>query len=697
MIKIEDNSFLNQLKIVCSDDNKISKNKNLFKIAMNKYHIEPIIIENFINNTDNSSKNTLDDNTNINDNIYYLIRLKKIGIKFLLELYEDKYMPVIIYLNQVNNDSVNEILSSIFNETIENYFNSQPDNKNKVLNQSFIIFKSLVNYVDGNNCEINNTNKLSMLYCISYIKCYCYHLCKVLSSDDSNNNDLSELMDFLNESSKSRKIIKIYILRVLNKRIFKNYPFFLFFIQQKQLFVKDFDFSERAQCSLSNIFLQKDSYENYTRLRELYRLCKIENFKYEHEISKTLNKDTLLNFYDLLVNEEISTLCKNEQFDGHYYKKLCGFLSNIINDLDILLISKNILSIFYDYSCMTREFANIRNLSIREFEILLYSHKFTLICSLSKSNTFYSNILSSSVMENIKTVYIPGGEPVYTILMDSAKEIQEYFAINGVNKLGVYICSCGKSYYIRNCTTPVFITNCSHCNEQIGGKDHRLLQRQGHMRIFANQQEQSNYSYIPGKLLPDLLKEIEILKRTHTPGIKKVDKNRFLSTSKEVRNISNITYRLLSFIFYSCIFFDGKLSLINENDLNTFSYEDHHQSIFSILIDIWNTLNIELGKRDIDNKLPCFLNMVIPEISNLIINNESRMETAEERDIFEQKCNEIVESALAHFNSYYQQYIIESNKIENFEDDTIKCILEETSNITKLPKDEYPLIKYFST
>ncbi|ORX42558.1 hypothetical protein BCR36DRAFT_587134 [Piromyces finnis] len=119
--------------------------------------------------------------------------------------------------------------------------------------------------------------------------------------------------------------------------------------------------------------------------------------------------------------------------------------------------------------------------------------------------------------------------------------------------------------------------------------------------------------------------------------------------------------------------------------------------MISILNDIWHTLNIELGRRGVENKVPCFLNMIIPKIAHLILNNDMKMVTAEERNQFEKKCNEIIESALleTNFNNFYQQSIKDRNAILNYDDFTIKCILEEISDIERLPNNEFPLIRYF--
>jgi len=759
-VKISNNEYyiLKLLKIICSNNDLIIKSKKLFEVIFKKYNLEIINIKNNKstikkttdkNNTNNTNNNTnknkheneydneeideseemISDNSDIDDddddnidnessngdsstdesdddnydsysedddddNYYH-----KIGVKFISELNDDLYSPIIKFLNKTENVILDEVLISLFDEYIINYFDLNT-NMDKVLFQSLDIFKTFVSAIEDHNSKITYNNKLEILYCISYIKCYSYNLCRIINDKDFEINYVKEIFEFLNNSSKFRKVIKIYILRVLNKIILMNYKGLLKFMNDKKVFNEDFDFSEKVPFSLNYLFLQKDSYENYKKLNNIYKESKMENFKSIDEIVSLLNnKSMILSFYDLIVNEEISNLLK-KPFNKDYYQKLCSFLSKIFNKLNGSSISDNIISIFYNYNSLTRRISNIQKLSLEDYEILLYSHKFAFICSQSKPNTVYSNILSSNVMDNINRIYIPGGEPEYDIKMDSAKEIKERFNEN--NKEGAYICSCGKSYFIEDCSQPYVIGTCTFCKKEIGGSGHQLLQRDGHMRIFRNAEEQLTYRHIPGILLGDFIREVEALKNVQRRGIVRVLKVYFTNHKHEIRNnINNVTYRLLSFIFYSCILFDEKLKYINDSDITKFYYindgnnTDNNQSIFSILKDIWNILNTELGIRGIENKIQCFLNIIIPNISTLIWNNTFKMESINERKQFETECNQMVENIISNFPIYYQEYINNSNSILNIQDNTIKSIIEETSNINNLSKENYPLIEYF--
>jgi len=168
--------------------------------------------------------------------------------------------------------------------------------------------------------------------------------------------------------------------------------------------------------------------------------------------------------------------------------------------------------------------------------------------------------------------------------------------------------------------------------------------------------------------------------------------------NKKVRNINNITYRVLSFIFYSCVWYAATMYRINPEYLKGFYYEDDNEkkqpSLIYILIDIWNILNEELSKKGINN-IQCFLNMIIPEISNLIVTNKKAMFSDEERNEFEKECNNVIEKCISEYNNYYITYIRNNQKLLDINDDTIESILEETSNLENFSNETYPLIKYF--
>eukprot|EP00833_Pecoramyces_ruminatium_P002883 jgi/Orpsp1_1/1176915/evm.model.c7180000059477.1 len=567
------------------------------------------------------------------------------------------------------------------------------------------IFMNGVKYIDDQeHCKINKKNKLIFLYYISYIKYYCYQLCKLLTST-SNHNTIKTIIEsistLLDKPSPFRKIVKLYILKVLNITFFGRYSEFLDFIKKYKLFIDDFDFNEKNPCVLNYLFIQNDTIDIYKNLRKMYINSKRENYNiYSDKIIEIIKKSdslksSILVFYDLLINEEIS----NSQESTKNNKKLINFINTIFKELNLTVLSQKIVSSGFRINSQIKSSKNVS----QENEILLYSNKFAFICLLSENkDSFYSKLMSSKAKKYLENLYIPGGEPNDSLMIESGDQIEKFFK-NGT-KDGVYMCSCYAWYRVGGCGLPMEVFTCRNCKQQIGGNDHKMVIRKGHFRICYDRQQlnySNSYKCGPCVMFEDFMKNVEKKRNDHIKGFKQVERRFFMNREKKVRTINNITYRILSFIFYSCIFYDEQLNFIGKRDIHKyyFSDKDHdndkqNMSILQILSEIWKILNEELLKVKIEN-IQCFLNMVIPELSNIITNNEKSMKTIGEREEFENLCNYIIERNMQNYPRYYQTYIKNNQEILEIKDDTLKAILQETSNIYNLPKEQYPLINYF--
>ena len=672
------------LTILCSNNLFLIKSQIIFETILRKFQICPINK----NKYDNNNKN-IEDEEEEEENEY---DEDGIGEIFLSQLKEEEDNLIIKFLNETNNICLDEILLSLFDIKFTNYFKLKNSKENKILNQSFDIFKKCVIFIENENCEILN-NKLGILYCISYIKYYCYNFSKSIFDEEFEDLPKNELYVFLNGSNKFRKVIKIYILKILNLLILKNYQNFLDLIKEKKLFIDDFDFNEKVFCSLNYLFIQNDSFDYYKSLRKLYIYDKMEKFKSTKQIKEVLNENSIFHFYDLIINEEISNLITN--FNEEFYSKLTHFILDILNKLNLQKLTKEILSIYFSLTSIENKILPlIKNFPISDYEILLYSHKLTFISSLSKQNTIYSKILSENILNNISNIYIPGIEPNDSLLIESGDQIKKY--INNGGKEGIYMCSCYFWYTVGNCGRPVVTFPCKNCGQLLGGIDHKLIKRNGHIRIYRNENEFLNdgNSY---KMFNQFMNEVENERNNHFKGFKKVKYEFFINKDKKVRNMSNVTYRVLSFIFYSCIYYCQILGYLNNNNINYFYFSDGNEqtnSIFFILKEIWKILIEELAKREVNN-IQCFLNMIISELSKIISENNKNMNNPNERNEFENLCDRVIENAILNYNNYYTIYIKNNKEILEIEDETIKSILEETSDLNDLSKESYPLINYF--
>jgi len=681
-ISNNDNYRLEILNILCSNNLFIIKAKLVFETIFNKFNICQMD-ENEKENKRNSNKKE-DDCKNI---------------VFLSEIKNKKDNPIIKYLNEINNICVDEVLISLFDGKFSKYFESKRSRTDIIWNQSFKIFKKCISHIEAENSRISKDNKVGILYCVSYIKYYCYHFSKTIHMEENIEEPIrKEIFDFLNTPSNFRKVIKLYILKLLNVIFIGNYKNFSDLIKQKEIFYNDFDFNEKVPCSLNYLFIQNNTFEEYKNLREIYILNKMENYTNHEEILKKLNNKNIIVFYDLIINKEISNLIRN--FDEKSYNSFSKYIFKILNQLKLSPISKNILLSLYGYDSILNEIPKLLKLSTTTFEILLYSYKFAFICSLSNKESVYSKILTPNVMNYLKNIYIPGGEPNDSLLIESGDEINNY--IMSGKDVGIYMCSCYAWYTVDNCGKPMISSKCGVCGQPIGGTNHSMVDRPGHVKIYKDEYRLNNDRGFVGtiknyKMLGDLMKEVEEARSVQIKGYKKVKKDFFTKMNKNVRNINKITYRILSFIFYSCILCDEKLNYLKPENLKEFYYldaEKNDQSILSIITDIWKILVEELLKRDIDN-IQCFLNMIINEIAKLIIENNKTMENASERNEFESVCDQKIENAILNYNNYNNAYINNNKSILEIKDDTIKAILQETSNLENLPKDKYPLMNYF--
>ena len=679
------------IKISLSNNLFITKVKNIFEILLKKYTICPLnknktnIAQNKKSNEENNGEEEEDEEEEEENEF----DKDGTGEIFLSHLEEDKNNLIIKYLNEINNLCIDEILLSLFDGKFTLYFeNKKPEDL--ILNQSFDIFKKCVKYIENKKYDNFKINKLGFLYCISYIKYYCYNFAKIIYSEEYQNLNKNEILSFLRDSN-FKKVIKIYILKILNLIILKNYSKFLNLVEEKQLFHNDFDFNEKFKCSLNYLFLQNDNFVTYKKIREEYSLCKMQKFKSKinKDFIELIGKELMI-FYDLLINEEISNL--NSNYNQDFYNKFSHFILDILNKIKVSQITIEILSLFYNFNVFRIKLLPlIRKLPILDYEILLYSHKLALISSMSDKKSLYSKLISPQIINNINNSYIPGGEPNDSLKIESGEQIKKYFE-EGKGE-AVYMCSCNYFYTVSGCGKPMVTFQCKNCGELIGGTNHIMVKREGHVRIIKDNENKDGNNC---KYLSQLMDEVEKEKQIQFKGFHPVKYEFFIKKNKNVRKMNDITYRILSFIFFSCIYWSEKLEFFNENNIQSFFINGNKQNndILFILKIIWEILIEELIKREINN-IQCFLNMIFPELSKIILENQKAMNKHKEREEFELLCNQVIENAILNYNNYYIIYNKNNKEILEIKDHTIKSILQETEDINNLPYKDFPLINYF--
>ena len=609
-------------------------------------------------------------------------------------------------INNSKNEILDEILLYLFETKINSYFYEIKKKSNQILNLSFEYFKKSVEFIietQKNNME----NKIGILYSVAYIKCYLLILSDILYDEKKNQEiNINEINEFLNfNKNPFKKVLKLYILKCINKLKLNNFDELqnFNFVFHQIIWYNEFNF-ESQNSNLDFLFINIDNIEKYQQIYTQFINDKNVNFTEEVKSIQDLiqSKEGLYLFYDISINEIISNLCnKNYQKDSQIYSKFTTYVQNILEKRQLSPITNKLLNLYYKFNIFNETMNYIKNIPINNYEILLYSHKYAFLCSQGKEDSFYKNLLSPKVIETINKNFIPGGESNDDKRILSFKHLEEFLTRTNDHKQGAYICSCGFFYSIPPCGLPTEISKCPNCKKEIGGSSHKLIEREGHIRIYLNEEQKKNvekrsyYKPFKSKFLPEYKKEIEDLKNIENKGFKKVNLDFFLSEEKEVRKLSKISYRLLNFIFYSCIYYGKILEFINDDNVKMFLLNDNKEKDLTwILIETWNLLKKALVEKGI-NEIQIFLNIIFEKLSN-IINNSNNFEESKLRIKFEDEINKLIEETIKNYNNLYEKYIKINNETLKINNNSIKSILQETIDPRKLDQNIYPYIRYFT-
>ena len=661
---IDKKSFkIEALNNILKSNKLLSKSKYFIKLIIQDFNIIPEMKEEYINDFPKIIT------TNENNNI-----------------------EIIKILNENQSIFLNEILFQIFETSINSFFSKQNIFQN-ILIKYFFKCVSLIE----DKIEHGNTGNI---YCIAYIKCFCYNLVKLISNNSNNikvNLKKHFNINLLQINTPFRKMIKLFILKTINLLNFKSYQEFknYNFINNGITWINEF-FDKEKKENNSNLSFSFFNPEFINLHYQYKKEMKMNNFKnIEPNIINSIKQNGLEHFYDFIINNYISKL-KNQDYNEKF---CCNILKILFSINEISKYTFQLLQLFLlknYYLNLTKNV--IKNLTDENFEIFLYSYKICLICSNSPIDSFYHQLTGEQINDVINSNYIPGGEPNDALIIQNLKEIESFFIKTNSPSPGLYVCSCGYFYTVDNCSLPYRIFKCPICKLDIGGEHHELVKRNGHFRVFYNREQQkivTNYSYyvkMDNMILSEFKELVNNEKKKEWKGFRKVSQNFFILKDKEIRGLSQICYRLLSFIFYSLVYF-AKLQNYEINESDYLFKDNEDIDLFSIIKINWMLLKEELSNEGI-NEIQIFLNMIFPQLKN-ILNDSSFMTTIEKRKDFESKVNNLVEECKMSFDNYKNKFIHLNNEIMKEENYFLKSILMETINISEINEDEYPYYKYF--
>jgi len=711
--------------------NFILKDKN---IIYHSYQLIKKVIS--IESTIEGMKNYL---TNLKENHRLKESICAINSEFLDEIIINSYEYEInkffgrclnLKFDEKNKDDINKIY---FKTLYENQ-----DNKSKIFfDLPCVIFKECLEKLEYMLNNKQENGKLCKLFSITYIKIYLYKLVEKIFKSYDNMGNIKPIIDIVSKISSEnlRKVIKIYIYKIIFNSLnrnwnetksfnFKHYQLDIFndLFENKNLEKKEF---------LTYCFLPLDSDNDYNKYfnKKNYFETK-EKGKFENFISEFpqfINEKEFDIFLCLSINKILSNLVfKNYLEENPNYKNFLSLFNSLSSDNSESTYHENLFNIdlnkllllFFDiekYNNKIRSKIVDKKDTINSelYEMLLYGFRFCVQTLKSEEDNFYSLIFDDNYSENLKKYCFPGNDYPDNLKLNSLVQIEKHL-MDFTDDTGCYVCNCGFYYLIDPCGFPTkeksFI--CPECQQgigygerviNIGAPNHGMVIRPGHYRIFKDldqkKREMGKYGdcdeNIPNRTLEQYKKEVidPILKKFKY-GINRIRKNIFIQKDKNIRNMSQITYRLLNFLLFNHLFYANCLDYISSKDLKNYLHEN--MSCLEIMKKDWDLLKEALEMKSI-TLIQIFLNLIFKRLSDLIKDCKPMTEE-KDRDEFERKVENLVSKCIEEYPNYEKKYLEYNEKNLGLNTYGIQTIVGEIFQpIEEIYKHEdYPYLKYFT-
>ena len=684
----------------------LKKSNDIFQILLNSY-IEK-------NNIFDAQKKLLN---NKDDIILKLIN------KYLLNHKADYYIALsetIIYFFEKN--------SLIY----LNFILNKKKNKQSLIDDPLTIFLDCSDFlndfkIDADKFYNKNTN-ITKLFCLGYIKSYCYTFIKMHNKP---NFDPEEIIKEINDCDKT-KMIKLYIYKIIFNQNNKQIDIFLKnSIKEKYKLDKYDNFSEliKFEGEQVNNEIYNEIYSNDDYKSIYKKLSDYQKDNFENGITKEdlIGDDKLKfdNFFMAANNLILSQLKKNDFENDKMY---LNFYNNICEPLfkkdeeesdgnRLLLLIKFIFE-----NERYKEIKNEYNIKQKDIEVLFYGYRYCLneISEKHKNDEeyIYSYLYDQDNLDHIDEKFYPGSDTKEEPYYELYNKIENHF--EKIPNQGCYVCLCDKGYYhsvpsgfpsysevnnkCQNCQKPIGST-VKYLEEKDEKKNnvrlykiYETIKRENYIRIFKDKDEIDMLSRNKDKYykLRDLnymtLEEFKTkyIKSLYNKekGLNKIDKNNFKKDNKKIRNLSQLSYRLLNYILYSHLFF---AKLVTQSDQFN-DYLPKGMEWFETIKECFILLNNELEKKGI-KKIDIFMNFIFNDLFK-ILHNKKCITNYEELIKFENELEKLIQDK-------FNQTKIKIDKLKELEMKSIKdhnsgiALLKEIYSKDMYKKIDYPYYEYF--
>ena len=656
----------------------------------------------------------------------------------------EKLMENILKNEKENNHfALSETLLYFFEKNSKEYLDNVFKDKNKnTLDQSPLdFFNSTTEFLfhfiyEPKKIENKNNINLCKLFCIGYIKIFCYTFISLINDNKKELiKDISKIIDNINnieikiiEKSKKKnlnpkdfklsKTIKLYIYKVIYNLNKKQFEIFLRNESILKYKLKDYNISEFISIKEIDLFNYRDlktieindiqNYENYYKVIDGYKENNFENVDLKDFELEKYGIDILFFTTSNLISSCIDI---NNKFNAtelyiNFYKKV---LVPLFKDYDYNINKVfKALQIFYApeiFENIQKEFS----INLSNIKILLHSYRWSLneiyffLKNFKEKNysSIYSIFYLRKYFENIKNNYYPGNDinNLNRTYNDLLAKIVSHFSSQNSTK-GCYVCLSGKGWFhnddiIQETDKEVHCKDCKKLLWEIDNsyfKSKRLKPKldKNYFRIFKDDKDvEKNKKFLNDNdinyLTVKKFKELYINKYfENDTGINVVDKEYLKKTDKVIRNLSQVSYRLLNYILFSHLFF---ARLYTEN-IRFDAFLPKNVSWVEMIKNCWELLKEELYKKKINN-IELFMNYIFSDLFNLL-NSQQEIKVYKTYIELENKLDELI-------NKKIDDYLNEKEKYEKIKKPNLKDPYLPINLLEEVEEDNinYPLIEYF--
>ena len=660
------------LEKVLEENEMIKKSNDIFQLLLKNYLKTDKFKENYtsILNGDDIIIKLIEQNLRSNNLVL---------AETLLYLFEKNSM---IYLNNILNNKKVEV--NLEDEPLE------------VLQECI---KFLEYYIVKPKTVESKLKETAKLFCLGYLKVYIYIFIKMFDEEKSKCKDPKKIIKVFNGDNAICKMARIFLYKIL----YHNYRIDVFIDNKsvEKFKLKEYnDFTKLIKNKeLINIYkidykikTLKDGYNDAYKAIEKYKNKDFKNKIKEDDFD--LEEYGIDNFYVISYNLVLSNLqMDNSKGNDNFYNNIC---EPLFKNKKLL---EEAIQFFYNPS-KYKEIKEHYKIDSKNIKPILFGYRYLLneICSKNTKGIYYP-LYDGTKLNYLREKFYPGNETKY---ISTYSDVINHF--KSKPEEGCYVCLCDKSYYHSIPSGFPGIGQldmiCPGCKKNIGsikkGNDIISVKRENYYRILKDENEieeiknnrikKDKLKYINYMTL-DKFKE-RYINQSNERGIYIGDKNSFINDMKIIRNLSQISYRILNYILYINLFFVRIIT--DKDDLDR--YLPKGMEWTEIINECWNFIKNELLKENIYS-IDEFMNYLFVELFP-ILNSERNIDDYKDLIKLEDKLESTIQKIIKNYKE--EGYKNESNEKESDNEKTsLINLLKEKYSKGDYKIEDYPFYEYF--